>query len=75
MSNHSNQLPRRQAAARHLRRRIKRGLWLIVVILAATFALNFFFNLGRYMPKVDEPKDLDREIQLRKKILDGEKKD
>jgi hypothetical protein len=57
---------------RRLRRRLKRGIMLVVVIIAATYALNFFFQLGQYMPILNEPKDLDREMMLKK--ADGEKK-
>jgi hypothetical protein len=39
---------------------------LLVVIVAATYALNFFFKVGRYMPNFYEPKDIDREIMLKK---------
>jgi hypothetical protein len=36
------------------------------VILVATYILNFFFSFSNYLPKFYEPKDLDRELLLRK---------
>ena len=39
---------------------------LIAVIAMATYVLNFFFSFRNYMPQLNEPKDIDRELLQQK---------
>jgi len=63
----------RYARRRRFRQRLKRGLMLVAVIIAATFVLNFFLDFSKYVPRVYEPKDFEREMLL-KKLDDAVKK-
>lgn len=62
----SHRSSRKHASIRRVKRRIKRGILFVVVILAATYALNFFFNLSQYVPALNGPAQNDQELILRK---------
>jgi hypothetical protein len=55
-----------------LKRRIIRAAIFVVAIIAATYVFDVVFNIGKHIPNIYEPKDLEREQQL-KKELDGKK--
>ena len=57
---------RKHAAISLYKKRLRMGLMLVLFVIAATYALNFFFDIGRYMPNVHEPKDLEREKLIKK---------
>lgn len=66
--------PRRHASRRRIKRRFLRGVLFLVVIVAATYALNFFFGISQYSPTnaptsaEDQTRDL-----LMKKLQEAEK--
>ena len=62
----SHRTSRKHESIRRVKRRIKRGILFIGVILAATYALNFFFNLSQYVPNLNSPTANDQELILRK---------
>jgi len=60
----------RHAKKRRLRRQALQVVLFVVILTAATFLLNTLFKISTgYMPTVNDPKDLDRELLLKK--LDG----
>ncbi len=69
----SHRSSRKHASLRRFKRRIKRGVLFIVVILAATYALNFFFNLGQYVPILSSPGQNEQD-QLLRKLEEASKK-
>ncbi len=62
----------KHARRRRLKRRIIRAAIFVVAIIAATYVFDVVFNIGKHIPNIYEPKDLEREQQL-KKELDGKK--
>ncbi len=58
---------------RQLRKRFKRVVLLAVVIVAAAFALNFYFNIGDYRPPGAKVPDKKREVIMKKFENDGQK--
>jgi len=71
----SSRSPRRAASMRQLKKKFKRAVLFVVVIIAATYALNFFFKLGTYLPTsgANSSQDAEREL-LMKKLEDAGKK-
>jgi len=60
---------------RMLKKKFKRAVLFVVVIIVATYALNFFFKLGTYLPTggASSPQDAEREL-LMKKLEDAGQK-
>jgi hypothetical protein len=57
----------RHAKKRRLRRQALQVMLFVVIIATATYLLNTLFKMSTgYMPAVNEPKDLDRELLLKK---------
>ena len=71
----SSRSPRRAASIRMLKKKFKRAVLFIVVIIVATYALNFFFKLGTYLPSsgANSPQDAERELMMKKLEEAGQK--
>ena len=71
----SSRSPRRAASMRMLKKKLKRAVLFIVVIIVATYALNFFFKLGTYLPSAGakSPQDAERELMMKKLEEAGQK--
>ena len=49
-----------------MKRQIARALMFVAVIVAATYVLNLVFDFGKIIPSIYEPKDFEREQQLKR---------
>lgn len=66
--------PRKHASIRRLRKRVNRAVLFLFVIIAATYALNFFFKLEQYLPDTkNQATGLDRDVLLKKLEEAGKK--